>query len=35
MAASICIFKRPQLLRFSTDLNETGIEMHGLLEYFV
>ena len=25
------IFKRPQLLRFSTDLDETGIKIHGLL----
>ena len=35
MAASITvhlqIFKRPQLLRFSTDLDETGIKIHGLL----
>ena len=35
MAASITvqlqIFKRPQFLRFSTDLDETGIEMNGLL----
>ena len=35
MAASITvhlqIFKRPQLLLFSTNLDETGINMHGLL----
>ena len=35
MAASIIvqlqIFKRPQLPCFSTDLDETGIKMHGLL----
>ena len=34
MAASITIhlqiFKRPQLLRFSTDLDKTGIKIHGL-----
>ena len=39
MAASIIvhlqIFKRPQLLRFSTDLDETGIKIHGLLRYFI
>ena len=33
MAASITvnlqIFKRPQLLRFSTNLDETDIKMHG------
>ena len=38
MAASITahlqIFKRPQLLRFSTDLGETGIKIHGLLRSF-
>ena len=35
MAASITfqlqIFKRPQLQHFSTDLDETGIKMQGLL----
>ena len=39
MAASITvhlqIFKYPQLLRFSTDLDETGIKMHGLLRSFI
>ena len=39
MAASITvhlqIFKRPQLLRFSTDLDETGINIHGLLRSFI
>ena len=34
MAASITvhlqIFKPPQLLRFSTDLDDTGIKSHGL-----
>ena len=39
MAASITvrlqIFKRPQLLRFSTDLDETGIKIHGLLRSFI
>ena len=39
MAASITvhlqIFKHPQLLRFSTDLDETGIKMHGLLRSFI
>ena len=39
MAASITdhlqIFKRPQLLRFSTDLDETGIKMRGLLRSFI
>ena len=29
------IFKRPQLLRFSTDLDETGIEIHGLFRSFI
>ena len=27
------IFKRPQLPRFSTDLDEIGTKMHGLLRY--
>ena len=35
MAASVTvnlqIFKRAKLQRFSTDLDETGIKMHGLL----
>ena len=39
MAASITvhlqIFKRPQLLRFSTDIDETGIKTHGLLRSFI
>ena len=39
MAASITVhlhlFKRPQLLRFSTDLDETGIKIHGLLRSFM
>ena len=39
MAASITvhlqIFKRPQLLHFSTDLDETGIKNHGLLRSFI
>ena len=38
MAASITahlqIFKRIQLLSFSTDLDETGIKIHGLLRSF-
>ena len=39
MAASITvhlqIFKRPQLLGFSTHLDETGIKIHGLLRSFI
>ena len=39
MASSITvhlqIFKRPQLLRFSTHLDETGIKNHGLLRSIV
>ena len=39
MAASITvhlqIFKRLQLLSFSTDLEETGIKIHGLLRSFI
>ena len=39
MAASITvhlqIFKRLQLLRFLTDLDETGIKIHGLLRSFI
>ena len=39
MAASITvhlqIFKRPQLLRFPTDLDETGIKIHDLLRSFI
>ena len=39
MAASITahlqIFKRPQLPHFSTDLDETGIKIHGLLRSFI
>ena len=39
MAASITvhlqIFKRPQLLCFSTDLDETGFKIHGLLRTFI
>ena len=27
------IFKRPQLLRFLTDLDETGIKIHGLIQF--
>ena len=38
MAASITahlqIFKRPQLLGFSTNLVETAIKIHGLLRSF-
>ena len=37
MTASITvhlqIFKRPQLPHFSTDLDETGIKIHGLLRF--
>ena len=29
------IFKRPQLLHFSTDLDEPGIKNHGLLRSFI
>ena len=29
------IFKRPQLPHFSTDLDETGIKIHGLLRSFI
>ena len=39
MAASITvhlqIFKRLQLLSFSTDLDETGIKIHGLSRSFI
>ena len=39
MTASITvhlqIFKRPQLLRFSTDLDKTGINIHGLFRSFI
>ena len=39
MAASITvhlqIFKRQQLLHFSTDLDETGIKIHGLIRSFI
>ena len=39
MAASITvhlqIFKTPQLQHFSTNLDETGIKIHGLLRYFI
>ena len=39
MAASITvqlqIFKRSQLLRFSSDFDETGIKIYGLLRYFI
>ena len=39
MAASITvdlqIFKRPQLLRFSSDLDETGIKIQGVLTSFI
>ena len=39
MAASIIvhlqIFKRPQFPHFSTDLDETGIKIHGLLRSFI
>ena len=39
MAASITvhlqIFKHPQLAHFSTDLDETGIKIHGLLISFI
>ena len=39
MAASITvhlqIFKRPQFPYFSTDLDETGIKIHGLLISFI
>ena len=39
MATSITvhlqIFKRPQFLRFSTYLDETGIKIHGLLGSFI
>ena len=29
------IFKRPQLPHFSTDIDETGIQIHGLLRSFI
>ena len=29
------IFKRQQLPHFSTDLDETGIKIHGLLRSFI
>ena len=29
------IFKRPQLPHFLTDLDETGIKIHGLLRSFI
>ena len=29
------IFKRPQLPHFPTDLDETGIKIHGLLRSFI
>ena len=29
------IFKRPQLPHLSTDLDETGIKIHGLFRYFI
>ena len=39
MAASITVhlqvFKRPQLQGFSTDLDETGIKIHGLLRFLI
>ena len=39
MAASITvhlqIFKRPYLPHFSTDLDKTGIKIHGLLRSFI
>ena len=39
MAASITvhlqIFKRPELPHFPTDLDETGIKIHGLLSSFI
>ena len=39
MAASIAvhlqIFKCPQLPHFSTNLDETGIKIHGLLRSFI
>ena len=39
MAASITvhlqIFKHLQLFSFSTDLNETGIKIHGLIRSFI
>ena len=39
MAASITvhlqIFTHPQLPHFSTDLDETGIKIHGLLRSFI
>ena len=39
MAASITahlqIFKRPQFPHFSTDFDETGIKIHGLLRSFI
>ena len=39
MAASITvhlqIFKRQKLLRFSTDLGETGIKIYGLLRSYI
>ena len=39
MAASITvhlqIFKHLQLLSFATDLDETGIKIHGLLRSFI
>ena len=39
MAASITVHlqisKRPQLLHFSTDLDETSIKIHGILRSFI
>ena len=39
MAVSITvnlqIFKRPQLSQFSSDLDETGIKIYGLLRAFI
>ena len=34
ITAPLQIFKRPQLPHFSTDLDETGIKIHGLLRFF-
>ena len=34
ITVNLQIFKRLQLLSFSTDLDETGIKIHGLLRSF-
>ena len=35
MTDHLQIFKRPPLRNFSTDLDETGIKIHGLLRSFI